>query len=284
MSGRVKKLLNHAEEVTHSKLEKVCERFGARVFSKPRIADVFSIYNSGLNDDEYSLALKSHFDFVVTYKDTTPLFSVEYDGPSHLNDLQRNRDLLKNTICSHFDYPLLRINSNYINREYRGMDLLTYFVSVWFLHEEFIEAQVRGQIPSDEYFDPILIISSPEWENSHPYWLSLDIQLIIKNLYKKNKVAEEVPSFLIGVDQDKNYRCLSWLQITDDKVLCEKTAMKVQNYPIHVPEFLHMIIMFNLYDSLENYFQNGNRSNVVSRDDLDERINRFETDYEIISH
>ena len=162
------KLLNKAEELTHSKLEKICERFDARVFSKVRLKDTLDIDNSGISDSHYTFALKSHFDFVVTDNDTEPLFSVEYDGLSHRSIVQRNRDEQKNAICSHFEHPLLRINSRYINRDYRGMDLLSYFVGVWFMQEEYFKAQERDYIHYDEIFDPAFIVSTPEVENEPP--------------------------------------------------------------------------------------------------------------------
>lgn len=277
------KLLNKAEELTHSKLEKVCERFDARVFSKVRLADTLVIDNSGLNDSHYTFALKSHFDFVVTDKDTEPLFSVEYDGPSHSSAIQRKRDEQKNAICSHLEHPLLRINSRYINRDYRGIDLLSYFVSVWFMREEYFEAQESGYIPYDEIFDPAFIVSTPEVENEYPYWLTLEIQLKIQKLYKKHKVNQMVPSFLIGVDQNGNYHCISWLKITDYQVVCERSAMKAQNFPILVSDTLSMIIMFDLYDSIKNYFRNGRDDSVISKSNFSNKLKIFQKNYGSVS-
>ena len=185
MSHRLK-ILNYAEEITHDKLKSICTDFDAKVFAKVRVADTLGIDDSGLNDKQYTYALKSHFDFVVTNQNYLPLFSVEFDGLLHRRDAKQiERDQLKNSICAHFEYPLLRINSLYINREYRGIDLLTYFVEVWFLREEFFNAQERGIIPYDEIFEPAFILSFPERKDMYPYWLTLDIQLKIKELYKK---------------------------------------------------------------------------------------------------
>ena len=236
MSHRLR-LLNYAEEITDDKLRSVCDEFGARVFAKVRVADTLKIANSGISNEHYSFALKSHFDFVVTDQDSLPLFSVEYDGAYHKrNAKQIERDQLKNSICSQLDYPLLRINSRYIDRDYRGIDLLTYFTEVWFLKEKFFEAQESGQISPYEIFDPAFVLSSPERKTKHPYWLTLDIQLEIQSMHEKQLVAQSVPYFIVGEDQDNNFHCISWLHINDNQVVCEKSAMRAQNYPVTSPK------------------------------------------------
>lgn len=152
------RLLNHYEEVTYDSLTSVCESNGARVFPKVRLADVFAIEKSKLSSAHFGYCLRSHFDFLVTDKDYQPQFSVEFDGPLHRSSaVQRHRDLLKNDLCAHFAHGLLRINSKYLTPDYRGLDLLTYFVDAWFLERAFDEAQRSGAVPYDEPFDMTFI-------------------------------------------------------------------------------------------------------------------------------
>jgi len=123
------RLLNYYEEVTYEALARVCESNGARVFPKVRVADVFTLENSGVPSGHFNYGLRSHFDFVVTDRDYQPQFSVKFDGPLHKSsETQRQRDILKDELCEHFDHGLLRINSKYLTPSYRGLDLLTYFV------------------------------------------------------------------------------------------------------------------------------------------------------------
>src|SRR6185503_17574285 len=75
-----KRLLNKSESVVDHKLAAVCKEWSARVHNKVRIADVLFIEDSGISGNDYSFALKSHFDFVVTDADYLPLFAVEFDG------------------------------------------------------------------------------------------------------------------------------------------------------------------------------------------------------------
>ena len=139
------RLLNNYEEITYERLNEACDRVGARVFPKVRVADVVSLSDLKLTSEEYTYGLKSHFDFLVTNSDYSPLFSVEYDGEWHKRDAtQIKRDGMKESICDRADHALLRINSRYLNREFRGLDLLTYFVDVWFLREAFEQAKESG--------------------------------------------------------------------------------------------------------------------------------------------
>ena len=280
------RLLNNYEELTYDKLEKVCKPEGARVFPKVRIADILKIDKSGLDKELYTFALKSHFDFLVTNDDYQPLFSVEYDGPLHQRDvMQRRRDRLKNSICSYFNHPMLRINSRYINRNYRGIDLLTYFVDAWFLRETFFEAQENGLIPDDEIFDIALFGSTGKvGEQAWPYNLSLDIQIKIHKLYEERKVAQMTPSDWIGVDKDNNYRCISWLALPDSQAICVTTGMRAQNYPaVMESDLVSQLAMFDLYDSLTKCIHDNNNNNdvAISRDGLIKRFKDFTSEYDM---
>ena len=59
------RLLNKYDELTFDKLELAVD-LDAHVFSEVRLADIFPIKNSGINNEEYSCCLKAHFDFLVT--------------------------------------------------------------------------------------------------------------------------------------------------------------------------------------------------------------------------
>ncbi|HZU04334.1 MAG TPA: DUF2726 domain-containing protein [Chloroflexota bacterium] len=80
---RRKRLLNEYEEVADELLRQAAERCGARVSTKVRVADALEIANSGLSNEEYSYALKSHFDFVVSDGNGKAAFAVEFDGRQH---------------------------------------------------------------------------------------------------------------------------------------------------------------------------------------------------------
>jgi Protein of unknown function (DUF2726) len=141
-------LPNKYEEITYEKLKVLSDEYDAHVFPKVRIADVLPIQSSGIGNDLFRFALQAHFDFIICDSDYIPLFAVEFDGKIHTqSDVQKNRDEKKNMFCDFFSLSLLRVKAKYLNKIYRDIDLLTYFVAVWFLDEAFAKAQEEGHIP-----------------------------------------------------------------------------------------------------------------------------------------
>ncbi len=251
----MKSLFNKYEELTYSKLTEVCEQNGAHVFAKVRVADVCPIEGSGISDGDYSFALKAHFDFVITNHGYIPLFAVEFDGPLHRAKRQKDRDCRKDSLCDRFDFPLLRINSNYIDRQFRGLDLLTYFVEVWFMRVAFDEAQTQGHVPNDEGFDPSFIVSDGRRKEHWPYWISFDLQVRLQNLAKTGKIHDYIPCHWIGCDSASNYRCLAWLHTGADSYIIVETGMREQQFPVIVSDILWQIAVFDLCEKLDRIFK-----------------------------
>lgn len=159
MADRRKKILvNDFEEETDAKLAEAAAKYGARVYPKLRIADVFDIDRSGLSKDEFSYALKAHFDFTVV-RDGRAVFAVEFDEAHHDTDARAiYRDALKNAICEKFGMPLLRIDAGFL-RPIGRFSIVGWLTEMWFLYEEACEIQARGELPYDEVFDPRFILA-----------------------------------------------------------------------------------------------------------------------------
>ena len=111
----------------------------------------------------------------------------------HAKPIQELRDRKKNTLCERFDLSLLRINANYLNRKFRDLDLLTYLIEVWFMHDAFYEAQRKGDIPLEEDFDPWLVMSDGRSNKRFPFWLSADAQIELQKLGEKKVITEPIP-------------------------------------------------------------------------------------------
>jgi hypothetical protein len=149
---RRKRLLDEYEEASHEQIEAAAAKHGARVFAKVRIADALEVNDSGLTGDQYSLALKGHFDFVVVDRGRRVAFAVEFDGHSHeVDPATIARDALKNAICERLGLPLLRIDSSFFRRV-EQFSILGWIVEVYFLNRAFEEAQERGEIDPWEIF------------------------------------------------------------------------------------------------------------------------------------
>jgi len=270
--------LNRYEEVTYEKLRAVCEPQNAHVFSKVRLADIFPISNSGLSDQDFRFALQSHADFLVTDSKYERQFCVEFDGPSHNEPQQITRDKQKNSLFSFFKVPLLRINSKYLEPKYRGLDLLTYFVEVWFLDRAFCEAQENGNIPFDEIFDPAFIIH--DGKEKFPYWLSLEQQVCIQKLADQKKIAQPCPSSWIGIDSNDNYRCLAWILVKPDTAVYVKTGMRSQRFHAVIPsDLLAMIAVCDLYEELKRFLSGEVRG--YSKSDLKQEVDFYQQNYKL---
>lgn len=276
----LKQIFNNYEKLTYNRLEKICRNVHASVYPKVRLADVFPITNSGISSKEFSFALKSHFDFIVCDNTTYfPLFAVEFDGKSHYTKVQKYRDTIKNKLTQRFNLPLLRINSRYLEKKYRELDLLSWSVELWFLSEAFWEAKESGAIPYDEPFNPSAISSLSDDGNRFPYFLSLDIRRKFNELFKQKKMKSSNISTWIGKDNNDNYYGVSWLFVSDELGLMTISGMKAQNFPMSHSELLEEIMIFELYDKLMEYFE-GKRSCILYQE-MDNKIKEYENKYEL---
>lgn len=152
MDRRKKIIVNRYEALVHEVLSHVAQKNGCAVYPKVRLADAVDIDRSGLSNDAYSYALKSHFDFVVVDSQSVPEFAVEFDGPHHGTEPQQKRDDLKNQICERLGLPLLRIGADYVEHENESQKLLAWLSDLWFMSKAFDAAQASGSIPYDEPF------------------------------------------------------------------------------------------------------------------------------------
>lgn len=277
--SKLKKILNLHEEAVHLRLKDVCEKHGANIYSKVRLADVLPIEDSGISDTEYKFALQSHFDFVVTNDTHDPFFAVEFDGPLHSDKKQQARDNLKNELCKRFSFSLLRINSNYLKKAYRGMDLLSWFVEVWFASVWFEKAQASGEVPYDEIFMPQMMVNIPGYDKQFPLWLSALIRNKIRELRFSEKIIDMVPSLIIGRSEDGIYRALSYIRVTKEKGIIVDTAMQAQNFPVPQVDALDELVVFQLYEKLQETLENG--EDLIPIQEIADMISNFKEKYEM---
>jgi hypothetical protein len=152
MDRRRRILVNDEERKAHQLLEEALRHQTARLYSKVRIADALDIKQSGLSDEEYSYALKGHFDFLVEPEGQPVAFAIEFDEAYHDASLKaHHNDELKNSICEKLGLPLLRIQINQLQQV--GKDtILGWLIELWFLWVAFREDQKSGSVPPDEIF------------------------------------------------------------------------------------------------------------------------------------
>ena len=173
-----------------------------------------------------------HFDFLITDHDYNPLFVVEFDGGSHKDPVQIERDRKKNWLCERFEMPLLRINIAYINRTYRNLDLLTWIIEYWFAGKSIEEAYARGDIPEWEYFDPLMFLHMPGVEGRFPLWISAEARCAMQSLAQQGKCLEYAPSTIIGKDPNKVCRAFAAMRLTETTGVMTIMGMQHQRFPV----------------------------------------------------
>jgi len=89
------RLLDRYEELVHSEIKGVADRFDLSVFPKVRVADVLKPETLGVTGALKSYALASHFDFVVCRNKFDTAYAIEFDGASHADPKQIERDAKK---------------------------------------------------------------------------------------------------------------------------------------------------------------------------------------------
>jgi hypothetical protein len=245
-----KQILSNYEQTTYERLRETCVRNSAQIFAKVRLADVLPIENSGISDELFRFALQSHFDFVIADDRHIPLFAIEFDGMSHQETVQANRDSKKDRLCERFQFPILRINAEYLNRKYRNLDLLTWFVEVWFLAKGFDEAQARGDVPQDEPFDPCMIIAIPGLKGQFPLWLSAAPEHDLDQLHKHGKCQDDRTNVYVGYDHQGICRALGFVRIDTQVGVLTYTAMRSQRFPVPECEALQELMPFLVHQLL----------------------------------
>lgn len=90
-------MLNGGEVRADQALREALDAHRLHLDVKVRAASILPIDNSGISDEDFSYALRSEFDFVVSNGPArAPEFVVEFDGARHLTDPETiARDRLK---------------------------------------------------------------------------------------------------------------------------------------------------------------------------------------------
>jgi hypothetical protein len=279
--AETKKILNLAEDGTYIRLKAICKKWGASVFPKMRIADVVAVTQDRLSPEIFRYSLQAHFDFVVADEQHNPMFAVEFDSNWHTRTEQVNRDIKKNLICQTYDFPLLRISVNHLAKKFRRMDILSWFIDVWFCERQYSKAQQDGIIPVDEPFLPISIIYIDDKKEPWPFDLSMDAREEMRKLFEQGKCYSPGPSYLIGTDKNGNYHAIAYMKTTKEKGIYITTGMRNQLFPIEISDCLAEIAMLELYDRLMDTIKGKNHE--LESHIIQKQCEIFKDKYSLIS-
>ncbi|MCF4125739.1 DUF2726 domain-containing protein [Methylobacterium sp. SyP6R] len=240
------RIVNKYEEIAHGEIKSAADRWGLSVYPKVRVADVISLDDVGATGELRRFGLQSHFDFVICRQNWDPVYAIEFDGHLHTTPTQISRDSKKDELCKRDNFPILRINSRYLNKNFGPMSLVAWIIDVYELQTEFERLQVDGQIPPDEPFDPFFMMSIDAAEERFPYWLSAKPRIYIRNLYKKGKIVVPSSSGFIGYDTNDVMWGMEYIQLTKENGLYVRSAMRPQHFPINLGDLLDEILSVQL--------------------------------------
>jgi hypothetical protein len=125
-------------------------RYGAQVHTRKRISDVLSLQGSGISDEQFRVAIKTHFDYVVG-KDGEVLFVAEFEKMQFRSD----RDLpvehrIKTSICKTLSIPLFCVDASELVAGQDGSVLIR-LMDLWFdptavkaLEQEVLQSMYLG--------------------------------------------------------------------------------------------------------------------------------------------
>ncbi len=240
------RLVNRYEEIAHGQIRLSADRWGLSVYPKVRVADVISLDEIGASGNLRRYGLQSHFDFVVCRDKWEPIYSIEFDGRFHSTDVQKARDAKKDELCRRADFPILRINSRYLSKEFGSMSLVAWIMDVFELQEGFYKAQEEGAIPPDEPFDPFFFMGMKPGEERFPYWFSAKPRIKLRRLYEAGKIADPSSSGFIGYDANDVMRGVEYIRVTATEGILVRSAMRPQQFPVILSDLLDEILSVQL--------------------------------------
>jgi hypothetical protein len=247
------RLLDRYEELVHSEIKAVADRFDLSVFPKVRVADVLQPEALGVTGALKTYALASHFDFVVCRNKFDTAYAIEFDGASHAEPKQIERDAKKDRLCEIGDFPLLRIDSQHLSKRFGPMSLLAWLMEVHEMQLAFDEAQARGEISSDEDFDPFWLMSLDPAEARFPYSFGAKARYKLQVLKKHGKIIDGHTSGFVGRDANGVLRGFNFIRVTADSAIAVKASMRPHRFPAPLLELLDEILAVQLTEEVDLY-------------------------------
>lgn len=158
---QLKPILNVGEAATYRIAQQVADTLEVQVYAKFRVADAISIDRSGISNEEYSYALKAHFDVLVA-RNNFAVLAIEFDGGGH----DPKNDHLKNRLCDRFNLPLVRVGMVHINSKNFEDSAVHFLIYQLFCVDAFMEAFRNDPY---EVYDPTFFVSMAGKSRTFPF-------------------------------------------------------------------------------------------------------------------
>lgn len=282
MDRRRKVLVNNAEERAFQLLGEALHQYDARLWAKVRIADILDIKNSGLTKDEYAYALKAHFDFAIEPKGQPVAFAVEFDEEYHITDPKaRRNDNLKNLICEKLGLPLLRVEIDKL-KQVGKYSILGWLVELWFLYNDFLDAQSRGDVSLDEPFDyqSIFTSSIDDKVEYFPYDPFRNYRTFLMNLCRSNKTM--ACSVLAVETLGGNIEAIAIISLNNNKAILGRAKCKSFLFPPITPgELAEELSMKDVFSNYWKYREGTYKT--VTHTEANGLLKKFKSNSQVLS-
>ena len=270
---------NHYEEIAFGQISEVGSKYGLAVYPKVRVADVLDLDAMQIDGAHKSFGLRAHFDFVV-YRDHFPLYAVEFDGPAHTRPIQRERDAKKDKLCKLDGLPILRVNSRHLTKDFGDLTLLAWIMETYEMQCGFYEAQEKGQIPYDEPFDPLSLMTMKDGKYVHTLWLSQSHRQQMHTLHNQGRMRDFASSGWIGENSSGVMRGVEFIRVTETHGLHVETGMRGQQFPILFSDLLGEILAIQLMDRIKGYLAGKVEPEPMAL--IDQRIGQIKAKYRML--
>jgi len=261
-------LLNYSEKSLEIRIKKVLLDSNRRIFSSVAMGDVLDLKRTDLLKEEFDLALKTSFDFIITDSDTTPLLAIEFDGPIHQKSTKRLIDKTKNSICEKYNFPILRIDFDLLNTKIGNYDIVEWLVEIHLIYDEFCKLQELGKISPDEpfYFGSLI--------NFDPFIKS---RAQIQHMAQQGIIKSRMPYSIISAPGNNYYCACTAIEITDNCWIYGEAKCRIFLFPAISPSELSEELSFvAAADSLEKRIF-GMDTDILTTEELLQKRKQLET-------
>jgi len=176
-----KKILNTSEFKTSHTLNECLDGTGYYILPKQKVCEILDTHveNPPLSRKEKQSYNDASFDFVVVNGEGLAEFAVEFDGPIH--EIERERDIRKNRLCHRAGLPLWRITDVELGEQEKH-SILSFLVCRFLAHKREFQSIVKeiaeyvqtlspeelGRLTEDGFADPS-IDPTVEFDFRHPF-------------------------------------------------------------------------------------------------------------------
>lgn len=222
--------LSKGEAALLPQLEQAAGRHGWQIRHQVRVREVIDLNSQNLPKELRDYGMRATFDFVLVDEQGNPLLVFEFDGELHDKEIDASeRDRKKNSLCHIAEVPVARLQTAHIG-EILKTEIPTWVVELFWTMRMLSAAQERGDIPNDEYPDPMLVVTSSTLAGDFPLELSWKAKAEIARVARQNGLHDGSVFFVSGIDTKGRATCFAAVRLTETKYLWAHSTLSLYGF------------------------------------------------------